>query len=206
MKSKIAAIGTSALLLVLIIVMKMRLFPDASRETDYYLLAAGLATAMFLVVSVISLAAYLVTGPAPPHKPPRVSQDQREAFRIGYPPDDRPFLQLANHHHETPQMATLAVLDLSEYGLRFRNDAQLPLSTVVTGDLAFSDGVVLPVSGRIVRQHADEISLKLSTPIPYNRIINEQRRLLLEPPPGDDPSLGDTRPGPLSAQTDGGAG
>lgn len=66
-------------------------------------------------------------------------------------------------------------MEVSEKGLRFLNDKEVKLAEWVRGTILFHDGELLDLEGRTVRKEGDEIALNLITPIPFARILKEQR-------------------------------
>jgi hypothetical protein len=96
--------------------------------------------------------------------------DQRRYFRVKYPPNERPELQIGTHRFE--------VLDISERGLRFASDQEVKFAEWIRGTLIFSDRGSLVIEGRIIWKKEAKIGLKLVTPISYMRILKEQRTLV----------------------------
>ena len=93
--------------------------------------------------------------------------ERRRYFRLTYPPDAGPTFKVRTHE--------LEVLEVSEKGLRFLNDKEVKLAEWVRGTIRFHDGELLDLEGRTVRKQGDEIALNLVTPIPFPRILKEQR-------------------------------
>lgn len=93
--------------------------------------------------------------------------ERRRYFRLTYPPGGRPAFKVRNYD--------LEVLEVSEKGLRFVNDKDVKLAEWVRGTITFHDGDMSELEGRIVRKDGDEIALNLITPIPFPRILKEQR-------------------------------
>jgi hypothetical protein len=105
--------------------------------------------------------------------------------RLHYPPNTRPSLIL--------ESGSLNVVDLSERGLRYIQDAgpEPPIGTKLEGILQLSSGETLPVRGTVVRvvhpQGAAgpgviEVAAHLSdVPIP-RRVIQAERQTIQSPP------------------------
>ncbi len=96
--------------------------------------------------------------------------EKRRYYRVKYPPTERAKLKTGEYEFE--------VMDISEKGLRFLNDKGQKFTEWVRGTVIFHDGEMLDIEGRIVWRRDDEISLRLITPVPYVRILGEQRRII----------------------------
>jgi hypothetical protein len=94
-------------------------------------------------------------------------QEKRRFFRLSYPPARRPTFKVRTHE--------LEILEVSEKGLKFLNDKKIKLAEWVRGTITFHDGECLDVEGRTVRKEGDEIVLSLIAPVPFPRILKEQR-------------------------------
>ncbi len=72
------------------------------------------------------------------------------------------------------------VCDISEEGLRFKNNSKsgLSIDESVAGTLNFRDGETFLLRGTISRVSADDVILKLKTPIPLRKIMEEQRLII----------------------------
>ncbi|MCP3954231.1 MAG: hypothetical protein GY697_18745, partial [Desulfobacterales bacterium] len=75
----------------------------------------------------------------------------------------------------------LAVLDISERGIRFQSSAALRLKDWVRGTLVFSDESTIDISGIVARKQGDSVSLQLITTIPAKMIDRETVYHLSEP-------------------------
>ena len=70
------------------------------------------------------------------------------------------------------------VIDLSEGGLSFSTDVgQFLTGEVYNLKLHFKDGEQFSSSAEVVRLSAKSVSLRLSTEVPYRKIVAEQLRL-----------------------------
>lgn len=98
------------------------------------------------------------------------SSERRRYFRVAYPEAVRPVLRTRTHEFE--------VLGLAEKSLRFCNPAKVRLVDWVKGTLTFFDGTSVEVEGKIVRRHNDEVVLYLITPLPFSRMLQEQRLVI----------------------------
>ena len=113
----------------------------------------------------------------------------RMHVRLHYPESTRPSLILDS--------GSLNVLDLSERGLRYRQDfgPEPPVGAVLEGILRLSSGETLPVRGTVVRVvHPEgpdrpgviEVAAHLTdVPIP-RRVIQSERQAIQAPPKPDE--------------------
>lgn len=98
-------------------------------------------------------------------------QERRKVYRVQYPPEARPKLTIRSREFE--------VINLSERGIRFQVQKQIQSAEWVRGKVTFHDGESLEVEGKIIWKKPDEIALSLLIiPIPYERILKEQRYLI----------------------------
>lgn len=93
--------------------------------------------------------------------------ERREYFRVTYPSAVRPTLRTRTHEFD--------VVDVAEKSLQFSNPAQIKFLDWVKGTLTFYEGASVEIEGKIVRRHNDAVVLYLITPIPFSRMIQEQR-------------------------------
>ena len=72
------------------------------------------------------------------------------------------------------------VYDISEEGMRFKNEIKSNLSynDNVAGALIFEDGDSFLIRGNVIRLSDKEASLKLKTPLPLRKIVSEQRVMI----------------------------
>jgi PilZ domain-containing protein len=102
--------------------------------------------------------------------------------RLHYPPSTRPSLIIEN--------GSLYVLDLSERGLRYRQDVgpEPPVGTKLEGILRLSSGETLPVRGTVVRvTHAEgpgvmEVAAHLTDLAIPRRVILAERHAIQSSP------------------------
>ena len=96
---------------------------------------------------------------------------EREHYRVQYPPPARPHIVVAGRSFE--------VIDLSERGVRFRLDEEVPLSVrdEVGGTVRFRRNESIEVMGVVVRVTGREVAVKLDVGVPLRIIIEEQRFL-----------------------------
>lgn len=106
-------------------------------------------------------------------------ENARAHYRVVYPATARP------RFREFGVGVEHVVIDCSEKGLRFRN-ARPPMPRVgseVEGTIEFPDGEEQRVAGVVVRTWEGEVAVHLSSrPIPFTRIIQQQRYLRLKFP------------------------
>jgi hypothetical protein len=98
-------------------------------------------------------------------------RERRRFFRLEYPADDRPILRIGKN--------TFEVVDISERGIRFLNKRNVQFSDWVKGIVSFRDGVTMDFEGKIVWESGGKLGVHIIiTPIPAERILQEQRRLI----------------------------
>jgi hypothetical protein len=97
--------------------------------------------------------------------------NRRRHFRLPYPPGAGPVLTSAD--------AALAVVELSERGLRFAPGARtFAPGERVSGVLRFPDGAEVPVEGVTVRDARAFVTVRLVFGIGLDRMLAEQKRIL----------------------------
>jgi hypothetical protein len=96
---------------------------------------------------------------------------EREHYRIQYPAAGRPHLVIEG--------CSFDVIDLSEQGVRFREDEGRSFSSgdKVAGTLRFRRTPAVEVTGSVVRVGGREVAVKLDVALPLRTIIEEQRFL-----------------------------
>lgn len=105
-------------------------------------------------------------------------EEKRRYYRVEYPPSLRPILKIRKHQFE--------VLDISEKGIKFLTGEKIKFGRWVSGRVTFYDGETLPIEGKIVREHENNIGLFLTIKaIPYSKILSEQRLLARLHPDGN---------------------
>lgn len=97
--------------------------------------------------------------------------NERECFRIEYPDNNHPFLDVGGRSFE--------VVNISEKGVRVRYDSDgkgFPVDAGVLGVINMRCGDVVEVEGEVLRHVEDGFVVLFSIqPIPLASIINEQR-------------------------------
>jgi hypothetical protein len=178
------------LLTVSIVAVKSLYYPNLADEHHfYYLILVAIAT----VVSGFEVVKFIYTHrhsqiqgqrqkmPSAPHQARRVTQpsaNQRDAYRLIYPPESRPILEVQQAPFDHLIEHNLVIYDLSETGLGFHHDGLLPLSGTLLGRIRFNDGEYLEVAGDVVHHRHDRVGLALHCYIPHARFMEEQRRLI----------------------------
>jgi hypothetical protein len=180
---------------VLIVALKNLYFPNLYGENlVYYLVLVAIAA----VVSCFEVAKFLYThreagrleeepssGRALPSEYARGRvNDLRDAYRLIYPPESRPILEVYQAYFNHPLEQNLVICDLSESGLGFQHDGMLPLSGTLMGRIRFSDGDSLEIAGDVVHHRHDRVGLALHCYIPHERFMKEQRMLITRYKPG----------------------
>jgi hypothetical protein len=102
-----------------------------------------------------------------------MDEQRREYYRVQYPLADRPVLSAKTGRFE--------VIDVSEYGVRFKLDAEHHFEPGMSliARIRFADGHEYECCGEVLRCDADMVSAKLLKPIPMQRILSESAYLLL---------------------------
>lgn len=183
------------LITVLIITSKNLYFPHLSDEGRvYYLILVAIAVVVSCFEVVKFIYSYLNSQPqggdsAPRQKLPSANTGQpgtnlRDAYRLIYPPESRPILEVHQASFSHPLERNLVVCDLSESGLGFHHDGLLPLSGTLMGQIRFSDGECLEIAGNVVYHRHDRVGLALHCYIPHERFMKEQRMLINRYKPG----------------------
>lgn len=176
------------LLTVLIVATKRLYFPKLSDDHRiYYFVLVAITTlvscfevAKFLYVARLShqhARQYKMRVPTASEITARAS-NLRDTYRIIYPPEYRPTLEIQEANFNHPLEHELVIYDLSESGLGFHHDGRFPLSGPLLGRIRFSDGEYLEVAGDVVHHQHDRIGLALHCYIPHNRFMKEQRMLI----------------------------
>lgn len=104
--------------------------------------------------------------------------NHRDAYRLIYPPESRPVLEVSQAPFNHPLGHELVIYDLSERGLGFHHDGLLTLSGTLLGRIRFSDGEYLEVAGDVIHHRHDRVGLALHCYIPHERFMKEQRMLI----------------------------
>jgi hypothetical protein len=100
----------------------------------------------------------------------------RNFYRINYPPASRPALLLGGRPHE--------IVNLSEEGLMFDGAGgdRPRVGDPVSGVIVFADQERLEVSGTVLRTAGSGVVLRLDRRVPFAKILSEQRRFLKHRP------------------------
>jgi hypothetical protein len=180
---------------VLIVAFKNLYLPHLSGENRlYYLILVAIAVVVscFEVAKLVYSQAAICRrrgDPAPPRAPRSEypgehRSDLRDAYRLIYPPESRPVLEVQQAYFNHPLERDLVICDLSESGLGFQHDGLLPLSGTLVGRIRFSDGESLEIAGDVVHHRHDRVGLSLHCYIPHERFMKEQRMLITRHKPG----------------------
>ena len=96
-----------------------------------------------------------------------MTKQRREYFRLNYPIAARPSLLTREETYE--------VIDVSEYGVRFKIPGNSPflVGEDVRADIRFPDEEVYACNGQINRHTDSEAVILLGTPIPLQKIRSE---------------------------------
>ncbi len=101
-----------------------------------------------------------------------MSENKRQHYRVNYPKAESPTVVLDGNIYP--------VLDVSEYGIRLaaRAVGSLSVGSGVHGVVTFKDDESFLIEGLVERGTDKSVVLQLREPIPYRKIVSEQRRLL----------------------------
>jgi hypothetical protein len=181
------------LLTVLIVAVKTFYFPNLAEEHRIFYLGM---VAIAVLVSGFEIVKYIYahrcTSKRREMMPPAADRARRaseratnlrDAYRLIYPPESRPILEVNRTQFDHPINHKLVILDLSEAGLGFQHDGLLPLTDTVLGRIRFSDGEYLEVAGDVVHHQHDRVGLALHCYIPHERFMQEQRTLITSQKP-----------------------
>lgn len=96
---------------------------------------------------------------------------QRAFYRVQYPTQERPTFLF--------DRVEVPVFDVSEYGIRFSThpDVDLTLGQELEGLLRFRERATQKIHGEVVWIRNRTAGLKLSEPVPFSIILDEQRYL-----------------------------
>jgi hypothetical protein len=107
-----------------------------------------------------------------------VAKNEREHYRIHYPPSERPLISVNATTHE--------ILDLSEGGVRFAvpRSFRPPIGAVLKGSIRFRNNKVCKVEGTVLRLNEQDghCTLQFAEGVPLPIIMEEQRYLLKKYP------------------------
>jgi hypothetical protein len=151
-----------------------------TRIDAYYVVNLIIISATVMVALALSLIiSYASKRKAAAHDPGASGlPNRRDHYRISYEAGQRPILRIEAPSLELTGEHEFDVLDISEQGIRFLNDRNVHFRDTVQGALVFIDNDTVMIEGQIVRETGAQLSLKLSSPIPFKSIIKEQRRII----------------------------
>jgi len=100
------------------------------------------------------------------------AKDRREFFRIKYPRSERRYVNINGRNFR--------VLDLSSGGVKLYGEdvSEFKVGQIIDAETSLHDETTLYLFGKIIRIENNEMAVRLSTPIPGDKIINEQRYLI----------------------------
>ena len=95
-------------------------------------------------------------------------REKRAFIRLEYPPDKRPKFIIGNDEME--------VINISERGLKFVNDPEIPMGKFINGTIVLSKTISIKIKGTIVWSEGNAAGVLISGVIPQN-IMEEQLAL-----------------------------
>ncbi len=181
MRIRIITIVTTFILAGLVLQIKNQYFIEPSNIAMYYFTAFFITSIMLIVVTTISLLNLILKHKKAEHKADdkESKPNLRECYRIIYESNKNPHL-IIRYHADSNAEYVFKILDISETGIKFLNDNNLKLEDKIEGELSFPDGETFQVDGNIIRKQDDQVILNLNSPIPYSKIIREQRDIIRE--------------------------
>ena len=98
-------------------------------------------------------------------------ENTRKCYRIIYPVSCRPVLKIENNKYP--------VIDISERGIQFlcRKYREFKPDTEIKFSITFNNATSIELRGKILRVEVISAAVSLSTPIPMEIILEEQRYL-----------------------------
>jgi hypothetical protein len=180
LKRKIAVFVACLLLLAAGMAIKKTFFVESSRFASYYFLSFFMTVTMLMVVTAVGIFIQLVCGERPSrsiNSAPDPS-NKRDAYRVTYPAGERPRLTINLDGAAGSGERLLEVFDISEYGMKLLNKDHLAFDGLIRGEMVFPKGETLFITGRALRIDVDTVGVQLLSPISYDLIIREQRRLI----------------------------
>ena len=182
MKRWFAALSGGLFALVVATILWRYHVPETDRTGSYYVTALFLAAVMFSGFAIIQLVYHRrgsdQQGPRRPVGPDPANQ--REAYRVSYPPGSGPALDIHQPKQDPAGGRRFQVLDLSEHGLSLANPHELPFKDAVLGRLTFPDGQQAEFSAKVIWRRDGRVSLKLITPLAPEIVVAEQRRMIAD--------------------------
>jgi hypothetical protein len=97
--------------------------------------------------------------------------ERRSFNRIQYNPKERPKFQIKDQFFE--------VADISEKGLSLVNDKEIYLDMRIRGKLTFLSGESVDIEGSVLWEIDNVLGVQFENLIPSDKIIKEQRHLIL---------------------------
>ncbi len=144
-------------------------------KNNELLSGAGIKAFMLIlfVIPLINLIAIFSnrkkTEPQSPHEDEQKVIVKRVYLRVSYGTENRPVLQIKKHKFD--------VIDISEGGIRFRNDAKIALPGRIKGKTLLECGEQITFKGKVCREENHETSIVFNKLVPYTTIHLEQQYL-----------------------------
>ena len=187
MRRRIIGIVSALLILIVVVSNRDRFGMDISNMASYYYFMLTAMSAMVFLVLTASILYRLVLREKEV-KTEDVDGDinRRDFYRIVYEPEERPILKVENSDFHFEKEQRFDVLDISEQGIRFALEGTTRLEDRIEGELIFPSGRLVKIEGEAVRKKENEMVLLLTTPISYEFIVREQRRIITDKKRADE--------------------
>ena len=179
MRKKIVIIGCTSILMLIATYIRWRFYPQPSLKIQYYY-SALILIALFLIIilSVIVLWQWGNNQKVGTVKNPRLyDQNRRDSYRIQYPSNAGPNLQLERYNQRN-RTYLLEIVNLSEKGSQIYHRGLIKIKEKFSGHILFYDGDRVNVSGKIINISGSKASIQFDQSLPASFLINEQRRVL----------------------------
>ena len=179
MRKKIVIIGCISILMLIATYIRWHFYPQPSLKIQYYYSTLVLiALFLIIILSVIVLWQWGNNQKVGTVKNPRLyDQNRRDSYRIQYPSNAGPNLQIERYNHSN-RPYLLEIVNLSEKGSQIYHHGLIKIKDEISGHIQFYDGDRVKVSGKIINISGSKASIQFDQSLPATLLINEQRRML----------------------------
>jgi len=181
MRRRVIGIVSALLILIIVISTRDKFGVDVSKMASYYYFALTSMSIMVFMVLGVSIVYRLMKSEEDTEIEETDQEiNRRDFFRIVYEPSERPSLKIKNSDFHFEKERNFEILDISEQGVRFSIEGKGRIEDTIEGELIFPSGRLLKIEGDVVRKKEGEMVLLLTTPISYEFIVREQRRIITD--------------------------
>jgi hypothetical protein len=161
---------------------KIRYFADLQGRSAYHFTSIFWICGILITIFGLHLVWQLFRGRAhlPPQKSFRNWANRRNTFRIIYPSHLRPVLVVETADDQERRNLEFPIVDLSQGGSCFLDDGSLGRIDCFSGHIRFFSGDWVRVSGRMLRNSGNQVSVQFLDAIDWSTLLNEQRRVLTQ--------------------------